>query len=186
MSEADRGHLCSPGGCRAQCDAACRPALAHPWATYRAARDLAAVAPGLGAYRSRWSTTWSTGGTRHADPLAGRLRLRPMPGSAERRSQGTPPTEGASAAPHRGAKAGPGCDLRRQTIQDPIRDFGLTANQVWGLTKTDADWATAPEAALTAMRRDDLKHRTGAASVAGCVCGECREHQRKRMARNRK
>lgn len=66
-----------------------------------------------------------------------------------------------------------------------IRDFGLTANQVWGLTKTDEGWATALEAALTATRRDDLEHGTNAAYVAGCVCRECRDHQRKRMARNR-
>jgi hypothetical protein len=41
-----------------------------------------------------------------------------------------------------------------------IRDFGLTANQVWGLTKTDEDWATALEDALIAVRRDDLQHGT--------------------------
>ena len=36
---------------------------------------------------------------------------------------------------------------------------------------------------LTATRRDDLKHGTNAAYVAGCACNECREHQRQRMAR---
>jgi hypothetical protein len=41
------------------------------------------------------------------------------------------------------------------------------------------------EAALTVTRRADLKHGTNAAYVAGCVCKECREHQRQRMARNR-
>jgi hypothetical protein len=66
-----------------------------------------------------------------------------------------------------------------------VRDLGLTPNQVWGLTKTDRDWATALEAALTAIRRDDLKHGTNAAYVAGCVCKECREHQRVRMSKNR-
>jgi hypothetical protein len=59
-----------------------------------------------------------------------------------------------------------------------IRDFGLTANQVWGLTKTDKDWATALEDALMATRRDDFQHGTNAAYVRGCVCWECREHQR--------
>jgi hypothetical protein len=38
---------------------------------------------------------------------------------------------------------------------------------------------------LTAMRRDDLKHGTNAAYAQGCVCRECRAHQRIRMARNR-
>jgi hypothetical protein len=66
-----------------------------------------------------------------------------------------------------------------------IRDFGLTSNQVWGLTKTDEDWATALEAALNAMRREDLEDGSNAAYVAGCVCRECRDHQRERTARNR-
>ena len=57
-----------------------------------------------------------------------------------------------------------------------IRDFGLTSNQVWGLTKTDEDWATALEATLTATRRDDLQHGTSAAYAHGCVCSECRAH----------
>jgi len=65
-----------------------------------------------------------------------------------------------------------------------VRDLNLTANQVWGLTKTDDEWSAALEAALTAARRDDLQHGTNAAYVAGCVCKECREHQRIRMARN--
>ena len=66
-----------------------------------------------------------------------------------------------------------------------VRDLGLTPNQVWGLTKTDHDWATALDAALTAIHRDDLMHGTNAAYVAGCVCKECREHQRVRMSKNR-
>jgi hypothetical protein len=66
-----------------------------------------------------------------------------------------------------------------------LRDLGLTANQVCGLTKTDDEWSTAIEAALTATGRGDVKHGTNAAYVAGCVCKECREHQRIRMARNR-
>jgi hypothetical protein len=66
-----------------------------------------------------------------------------------------------------------------------VRDLGLIPNQVWGLTKTDGEWSRALEAALTATRRDDLKHGTNAAYVAGCVCSECRAHQRIRMARRR-
>ena len=61
----------------------------------------------------------------------------------------------------------------------------LTANQVWGLSRSDLEWSTALDTALLTSRRDDLKHGTNAAYVAGCVCDECREHQRQRMARNR-
>ena len=66
-----------------------------------------------------------------------------------------------------------------------LGDLGLTSNQIWGLTKTDNEWLAALEAALTATRRDDLRHGTNGAYIAGCVCKECREHQRIRMARNR-
>jgi hypothetical protein len=54
-----------------------------------------------------------------------------------------------------------------------------------GLTKTDEEWSTALEAALMATRQDDLEHGTNAAYVNGCVCKECREHQRVRMLWNR-
>jgi hypothetical protein len=84
-------------------------------------------------------------------------------------------------------------DLRQELLdaiydhkpfRDALRDLGLTSNQVWGLSKTEEEWSAALEAALTATRRGDLKHGTNAAYVAGCVCKECREHQRRRMARN--
>jgi hypothetical protein len=65
-----------------------------------------------------------------------------------------------------------------------LRDLGLTPNQVWGLTRTDDWWRTELEAALTAIHRDDLKHGTNAAYVAGCVCTDCRARQRERMASN--
>jgi hypothetical protein len=67
-----------------------------------------------------------------------------------------------------------------------LRDLALTSNQVWGLTKTDEEWSTALEAALMATRQHDLEHGTNAAYVAGCVCKECRVHQRERMAKNRR
>ena len=66
-----------------------------------------------------------------------------------------------------------------------LDDLGLTSNQVWGLTKTDQEWSERLEASLRATRRDDLQHGTNAAYVQGCVCSECRTHQRIRMARNR-
>ena len=70
-----------------------------------------------------------------------------------------------------------------QPFRSALHDLGLTSNQVWGLTKTDEKWSAALEAALMATRRDDLQHGTNAAYVHGCVCKECREHQRLRMAR---
>jgi hypothetical protein len=57
-----------------------------------------------------------------------------------------------------------------QPIRSVLRDLNLTPNQVWGLPKTDHAWSAAHEAALTATRRDDLKHGTNAAYVQGCVC----------------
>jgi hypothetical protein len=54
-----------------------------------------------------------------------------------------------------------------------------------GLIKTDPEWSERLEAALTATRRDDLKHGTTPAYVRACVCKECREYQRIRMARKR-
>ena len=72
-----------------------------------------------------------------------------------------------------------------QPFRTTLRELGLTPNQVWGLTKTDKEWSAALEAALTAMRRDDLEHGTNATYVAGCVCKDCREHQQQRMARSR-
>jgi len=65
-----------------------------------------------------------------------------------------------------------------------LRDLGLTSNQVFGLTKTDQEWSEKLDTALTATRRDDLQHGTNAAYVNGCVCSECREYQRVRMAQN--
>jgi hypothetical protein len=74
---------------------------------------------------------------------------------------------------------------RGKPFRQSLRDLGLTPNQVWGLAKTDEEWSTALEAALTATRQADLEHGTNAAYVAGCVCSECREHQRVRMAGRR-
>jgi hypothetical protein len=72
-----------------------------------------------------------------------------------------------------------------QPFRTVLRDLGLTSNQVWGLCKTNPKWSAVLDAALTATRRDDLKHGTTPAYVRGCVCKECREHQRRRMSKNR-
>jgi hypothetical protein len=72
-----------------------------------------------------------------------------------------------------------------QPFRTVLREFDLTPNQVWGLTKTDEEWSAAFETALTTMRRDHLQHGTNAAYIHGCVCSECRTHQRIRMAKNR-
>ena len=72
-----------------------------------------------------------------------------------------------------------------QPFRTALGDLGLTSNQVWGLTKTDPEWAVKLDTALTAARRNDLKRGTNAAYVHGCVCHECREHQSIRMGRNR-
>jgi hypothetical protein len=71
-----------------------------------------------------------------------------------------------------------------QPFRTVLYEFGLTSNQVFGLARADEEWSRALEAALTATRRDDLQHGTNAAYVHGCVCSECRKHQRIRMARN--
>ncbi|HEY9470612.1 MAG TPA: hypothetical protein VIQ76_13460 [Propionibacteriaceae bacterium] len=72
-----------------------------------------------------------------------------------------------------------------QPFRTVLRDRGLTSNQVWGLTKTDAEWSAALDGALMAARRNDLEHGSSAEYIAGCVCKECREHQRLRMGKNR-
>jgi len=72
-----------------------------------------------------------------------------------------------------------------QPFPEVLRDLGLTSNQVFGLAKTDKEWSEKLDTALTAARRNDVTHGTNAAYVQGCVCSECREHQRIRMAKNR-
>jgi hypothetical protein len=72
-----------------------------------------------------------------------------------------------------------------QPFRAVINELGVTSNQAWGLTKSDQEWSEKLEAALMATRREDLEHGTTPAYARGCVCGECREYQRIRMARNR-
>jgi hypothetical protein len=72
-----------------------------------------------------------------------------------------------------------------RAFRSVLRDRNLTPNQVWGMARVDREWSAVLESALVAARRDDLKHGTNAAYVHGCVCSECREHQRQQMAKDR-
>jgi hypothetical protein len=47
-----------------------------------------------------------------------------------------------------------------RAFRSVLRDLNLTPNQVWGMARVDRESSTALEAALTATRRDDLKHGT--------------------------
>jgi hypothetical protein len=111
--------------------------------------------------------------------------MRTVPSGAQRRPKNVVARQSAEAAARRRSAGTPRCVYDRKPFRQALGDLGLTPNQVWGLSKTDEIWSTELEAALTATRRDDLKHGTNAAYVNGCACSECREHQRIRMARNR-
>jgi hypothetical protein len=109
---------------------------------------------------TRWLEGWDCDGRREAQNDAARAHFR-------RRAQARLPVEVRK----------PFLDAiyARKPFKTAIRDFGLTSNKVWGLTKADVDWATALEAALIGVRPGDLKHGTSPAYVAGCcVCRECR------------
>jgi hypothetical protein len=106
-----------------------------------------------------------------------------MPASPERRRQGPLPAQGPSPARANVRQRLLDAIYSGQPFRTVLRDLDLTSNQVWRLTKTDQEWSDELEAALTATRRDDLTHGTNAAYVQGCVCSECRTHQRIRMAR---
>ena len=110
----------------------------------------------------------------------------PLQSSARRRPAGSRTSPGADATPRRSAPAAPRRDLQRPAVPDGAPRTRPDLQPGGGLTKTDQDWAVALETALTATRRDDIKHGTTAAYIRGCVCSECREHQRRRMAKNRK
>ena len=124
----------------------------------------------------------------HGTPgaLARRMSLQPMQAGARRHSESRRPGESAETAARQGAATVAGRGLCGPAVRTVLLDLDLTPNQVWGLTQTDQEWSAALEAALTATGRDDLQHGTNAAYVAGCVCSECRGHQRLRMARNRR
>jgi hypothetical protein len=124
-------------------------------------------------------------GARYQRGLAHRLPLHAVPGCARRDSESIRQSQSADAATSRGAPATPRCDPRRSTVQDDTPRSWTNTQPGVGLARTDAEWSAALEAALTASRRVDLQHGTNAAYVKGCVCKECREHQRQRMAKSR-
>jgi hypothetical protein len=103
----------------------------------------------------RQRRTWNVG---HAsDFWAGNRR-------AESRGRRT-----REAATSRATAATPGRNLRGPAVDN----LELTPNHVLD-PKTDQEWSTNLEAALTATRREDPQHGTNAAYVYGCVCSDCR------------
>jgi hypothetical protein len=118
----------------------------------------------------------------HQRRLVRRVPVRSVPPGPQRCGESSGPSEAQQRLP---------AELRQklldgvyadQPFRQVLRDLGITPNQVWGLTKTDEEWSEQLDAALTAARRDDLKH----GSTPAYVCSECREYQRLRMARNRR
>jgi hypothetical protein len=56
-----------------------------------------------------------------------------------------------------------------QSFRSVLCDLNLTPNQVWSMARVDREWSAGLEAVLMTTRRDDPKHGTNAACVAGCV-----------------
>jgi hypothetical protein len=75
-----------------------------------------------------------------------------------------------------------GCAPLSTHLLRPCSGLGVISS-----TQSDQQlwWIITVQAALVATRRDDLEHGTNAAYVQGCVCSECREHKRIRIARRR-
>ena len=117
--------------------------------------------------------------------MAHRMQMQQVQARAQRHAEIIWESQSAEAAPGRVASPTSSAIYCGQPFRTVLLDLGLTPNQVWGLAKTDEEWSTAFDAALTATRRDDLQHGTNAAYVHGCVCSDCREHQRQRMAKMR-
>ena len=122
---------------------------------------------------------------RFVEAVRHRRFVRPVPADAQPpvdavKPRASPRGPAADARHNRDSQSSYGNNflMRSTPVSRPpgMHDLGLIPNQVWGLTKTDHDWSEKLEAALTAARRDDLKHGTNAAYVRGCVCRECREY----------
>jgi hypothetical protein len=110
------------------------------------------------------------------------MRLPTVPASSKRHRKCLRASEGTRTAPMEVRQRLLDAIYAGQPFRTILRDLGLTPNQVWGLTKTDDQWSSELETALMATRRVDLKHGTTPAYVRGCVCRECREHQRVRLS----
>jgi hypothetical protein len=114
----------------------------------------------------------------HQRRLVRRVPVRSVPPGPQRCGESSGPSESSAAAASRAtAKLLDGV-YADQPFRQVLRDLGITPNQVWGLAKTDEEWSEQLDAALTAAGRDDLKHGSTPAYVRGCVCSECRAHQR--------
>ena len=114
------------------------------------------------------------------------MQVHPVPSGAQRQTESIRESQAQRQLP---------VDMRQQLLdgiyagqpfRTVLRELCLTPNRVWGLTTTDLEGSAALEAALTTTRRDVLEHGTNPAYVAGCACKDCREHQRRRMAKNRR
>jgi len=121
---------------------------------------------------------------RHFGGLAHPLSLHSLPPGTQRRPKNWSRARAQRWLPVDGRQELLDAIYDCKPFRQALHDLGLTSNQVWGLTKTDHEWAALQDAALAAIRRDDIKRGTNAAYVAGCVCKECREHQPQRLARN--
>jgi hypothetical protein len=153
------------------------------WGRSKAPESAPALS--VSVIQGRYPSCRDQRGPRHIRGLAQCLPLRPVPWSARRNSESLWESQGTTAATGRDTTTTSRWGLCRPTVPDGASRRRLTPNQVWGLTKTDQEWSTALEEALTASRRGHLKHGTNAAYVQGCVCKDCREHERQRIAKNR-
>ena len=138
-----------------------------------------------GALNARYRSRHEYGRARHVGPLAQWVPLHPVPGCAQRHPASLGTSPGAEAATPRGTASATRRYLCGPAVPAVLRDLGLSSNRVFGLTRTDEEWSTALDAALTSARRDDLEHGTNAAYIHGCVCKDCRTYQLVRMGRNR-
>jgi hypothetical protein len=56
-----------------------------------------------------------------------------------------------------------------QSFRSALCDLNLTLTRFCSMARVDREWSAGWRAVLMTTRRDDLKHGTNAACVAGCV-----------------